>query len=100
MSGEKVTGMVVQGAVGAIAGAVSQTASAPHVQRAAVANAASATTHALRHGAKLGPALGAGATALVGGPAVVAGAIAAAPFVAGAAAIVAIGFGIKKLLDD
>ena len=58
-----------------------------------------ATTTALRHHASVVSALGAGATAVVGGPAVVAAATAAAPFVAAAGALALTAFGLFKLYE-
>src|ERR1700684_1075224 len=54
-------------------------------------NFALAATQALKHHARLGTAIGAGLTAAVGGPTVVAVAVAAAPFV-GVAAVGALGY--------
>ncbi len=52
---------------------------------------------AWKSGAGLAGAAGAGMTAAVGGPAVVTAAVAAAPFVLGAAVVGTIGFGVYKL---
>lgn len=106
----KIEEAVVKGAVGGTIGVAAGLANARpvHLHRAGVgapaATFAQATTHALKHGATVGGALGAGATAVVGGPAVVAAvstaAVAVAPLVLGAAALGAIGFSLYKLFSD
>jgi hypothetical protein len=64
-----------------------------HVTRRGVPQA----VKALKNGAGLAGAIGAGATAAVGGPTVVAAAAVPAPFVVGAAVVGGIAFGVYKL---
>jgi len=80
-----------------------ETAEIHHVRGAAAANFGSATAHALKNHASLSNALVAGATAAVGGPAVVATITAAAPIVLGVAvgvAAVAGTIALVKWLDE
>lgn len=103
---EAIIKAAVGGAIGVTAGLANTRP--VHLHRAGlgapVATFAQTTTHALKHGATVGSALGAGATAVVGGPAVVAAvtsaAVVAAPFVAAAAVAGAVGYGLYKLFSD
>lgn len=90
--------------IGAVAGSIANSAPVLHrVPGAAAANFGSATANALKHHASLSRALGAGATAALGGPAVVGVVVAAAPVVltvAATAAAVAGAIAFVNWLND